>query len=59
MDEEKEKKLSIDLQVDENLELSRKMIGLILLSLTDIKPDEFIQKAKELAQEIIKKWYKT
>jgi len=42
----------------ENVEFSQKIVGLILLSLTDINPNELKEKLKELANELIKKWYK-
>jgi len=42
----------------ESVEFSQKIVGLILLSLTDIDPSELKEKLKQLANELIKKWYK-
>jgi len=42
----------------ESVEFSQKIVGLILLSLTDIDANELKEKLKQLANELIKKWYK-
>jgi hypothetical protein len=59
MVEEKKNEINVPIQIpDEQIEMSRKLVGIILLSLTDISAEEFKNKAKEVAQQIILKWYK-
>jgi len=51
-----EKSLSFSAS-EQQIEMSKKIIGLILLSLTEIDANEFKAKARKIAEELIKAWY--